>query len=303
MPALPIHDFLAIAADTVMFDVRSPAEYAAGHLPGARSMPLFSNEERAAVGTVYKQQGQLPAITLGLEMVGPKMAGFVRQAQAAVGEGGRVGLYCWRGGMRSGSVGWLLGQAGFQVSILKGGYKAYPKPGTGPTGKSLAVAGGRRPHRQRKDRTCSTPWPTCGEQVIDLEGLAHHKGSAFGGIGQPPQPRVEMFENELATRLLALDPGRPIWLEDESQSIGHVFIYGPFFAQMQAAPLIKLDTVPRRPGRAAGAGICRSPASRTFRRHRAHRPAHGATACQSSFRPVGAGRLCRRSYPGPGLLR
>jgi tRNA 2-selenouridine synthase len=249
MGSLSAPDFVLAAGQGVLFDVRSPAEYDAGHIPGAVSMPLFNNEERAVVGTLFKEQGQLAAIEAGLGFVGPKMAGFVRQAREAVGPGGAVTVYCWRGGMRSGSVRWLLEQAGFQVSTLANGYKGY-----------------RTYVRQILD----TPWllhlvggytgsgktellqllANAGEQVIDLEALANHKGSAFGGIGLAAQPRIEMFENLLVTKLLGFDASKAIWLEDESQNMGKVFIYSGFFKQMRAADVcfleVDMDTrVPR----------------------------------------------------------
>ena len=212
----------------------------AGHIPGAVSMPLFSDEERAVVGTLYKQEGHVPAMEAGLDFVGPKMAGFVRRAREAVGVGGALGVYCWRGGMRSGSVSWLLSQAGFTVNTLAGGYKAY---------------------RQHVRTELERPWPllllggttgcgkteilhqmaAAGAQVIDLEALAHHKGSDFGGIGQGEQPRIEMFENVLVGELSRFDPSKPIWMEDESQSIGKVFIYKGFFEQMRTAPMVVVE--------------------------------------------------------------
>ena len=241
MPALSPEAFLAFAKSAPTLDVRSPAEFAAGHMPGAVSMPLFSNEERGIVGTAYQQLGHLPAYQIGLEIVGPKMAGFVKQATELAGEGNPIGLYCWRGGMRSGSVGWLLSQGGFIINTLRGGYKAYRTYVQSHLEKAwpLVVLGG--PTGSGKTDVLKA-MAAKGTQVIDLEGLANHKGSAFGGIGQAAQPRIEMFENELVARLLAFDTIQPIWVEDESQSIGHVFIYGPFFEQMRRAPFFRLNT-------------------------------------------------------------
>ena len=241
MPSLAIAAFLNHGASTPILDVRSPSEYAAGHIVGAVSMPLFSDEERAVVGTAYKQQGHLPAFEIGIAMVGPKMAGFVAQARQLVGAGGALHIYCWRGGMRSGSVAWLLAQAGFDVQTLRGGYKAYRH-------YVQAVLGQAWPLRVLAGPTGSGKTDVLlqiakeGGQVIDLEGLACHKGSSFGGIGQKPQPRVEDFENQLATQLLAMDATKPIWLEDESQGIGKVFILKAFYEQMQKAPVYALET-------------------------------------------------------------
>jgi len=241
MPALAISAFLDKGANVPILDVRSPGEYAAGHIVGALSMPLFSDEERAEVGTAYKQQGHLPAFEIGIAMVGPKMAGFVAKAKDLVGAGGSLQVYCWRGGMRSGSVAWLLGQAGFEVQTLRGGYKAYRQ-------YVQAVLGQTWPLRVLAGPTGSGKTDVLlsmaadGAQVIDLEGLACHKGSSFGGIGQKPQPKIEEFENQLASQLLAMDVSKPIWLEDESQGIGKVFILKEFYEQMQRAPVYMLET-------------------------------------------------------------
>lgn len=233
--------FLTQQAQCLVWDVRSPAEFAAGHLPGAVSVPLFSDEERAQVGICYKQKGGPQAVELGLELVGPKMASWVRQARQARGTGGSIGLYCWRGGMRSGSMAWLLEQAGFDVSLLLGGYKAYRHYVRAVLERPwrLHVLGG---HTGSGKTELLHHLAEAGAQVIDLEGLARHKGSAFGAIGQPEgQPRIEHFENMLAGQLLTKDASKPIWVEDESQTIGQVFIYKPFYDQMEAAPLYCLQ--------------------------------------------------------------
>ena len=233
--------FLARQADTQIWDVRSPAEYAAGHVPGAVSMPLFSDDERAQVGICYKRKGAPLAVELGLDLVGPKMGGWVRQARQAVGTGGAIALYCWRGGMRSGSMAWLLEQAGFEVTLLQGGYKAYRHYVRAVLERPwhLRILGG---YTGSGKTELLKHLAMAGAQVIDLEGLARHKGSAFGAIGQPEaQPRIEHFENLLANELLAQDAGKPVWVEDESQTIGQVFLYKPFYALMEAAPLYCLQ--------------------------------------------------------------
>ena len=120
----PIDEFLPECSQRVLLDVRSPGEYRQGHIPGAVSFPLFDDDERARVGTLYKQQGSEVAMELGLEIAGPKMAGFVRQARANAPDR-KLAVHCWRGGQRSGSMAWLFRQAGFDVLTLEGGYKAY----------------------------------------------------------------------------------------------------------------------------------------------------------------------------------
>ncbi|GAA4378182.1 tRNA 2-selenouridine(34) synthase MnmH [Hymenobacter koreensis] len=242
MPRLPLHEFLSGPPDAPIFDARAPLEFAQGHIPGAVSFPIFSDDERARIGTTYKQVSQDKAVLLGLDFFGPKMSQMVKEAQK-LAPTKEVRLHCWRGGMRSGAMQWLLELAGFRVHLLDKGYKDYrrwalaefarPQPllvlggltGSGKTDVLHALA--RR-----------------GESVIDLEGLAHHKGSSFGAIGLPPQPTPEQFENELAWQLSQLPAGVTAWVEDESRMIGSVPLPGALFEQMSLAPLIVLQ-VPR----------------------------------------------------------
>ncbi len=238
MPRHPITDFLNAAAGPIL-DVRAPAEYAQGHIPGALSLPLFTDEERARIGTTYKQVNPDKAVLLGLDFFGPKMRAMVEQARK-LAPGQEVRLHCWRGGMRSGAVQWLLELGGLQVNLLDKGYKDY---------RHWALAEMARPRQLRVLGGYTGSGKTAvlhalaaqGEPVLDLEGLANHLGSSFGALGQPPQPTQEQFENDLAAALAALPPGQPIWVEDESRSIGSLTIPTPFFAQMQAAPLVVLQ--------------------------------------------------------------
>ncbi|MVN74733.1 tRNA 2-selenouridine(34) synthase MnmH [Hymenobacter sp. HMF4947] len=241
MPRHPITDFLNTAAGPIL-DVRAPAEYAQGHIPGARSLPLFTDEERARIGTTYKQVNPDKAVLLGLDFFGPKLRTLVEEAKK-LAPGQEVRLHCWRGGMRSGAVLWLLELAGFHVNLLDKGYKDY---------RHWTLAELARPHQLRVLGGYTGSGKTAvlhalaarGEPVLDLEKLANHQGSSFGALGQPPQPTQEQFENDLAFALAKLPTDKPIWVEDESRSIGSLAIPTPFFAQMQAAPLLVLD-VPR----------------------------------------------------------
>lgn len=227
------------SSDWPLLDVRSPVEFAQGHIPGAISFPLFSDDERARVGTLFKQQGEQEALLEGLRIVGPKMAGMVEHALYLAPEK-KIRVHCWRGGMRSNSVAWLLRTAGFTVEVLAGGYKAYRqkvhldfhgpfrfvmlsgKTGSGKTEVLQALR-------------------TIGEQVVDLEQLASHRGSAFGALGMQVQPSIEHFENELHRTLLSFDSSRCIWVEDESRKIGTVVLHESLWAQMQRAPCIVID--------------------------------------------------------------
>lgn len=226
-------------APGVILDARSPGEYQQGHIPDAVSFPLFNNEERAQVGTCYKEQGKEAAIELGLEITGSKLAHFVREAKTLAPDH-RVRLHCWRGGMRSSSLAWLLETAGMQVALLEGGYKTFrrwvretlamPKKivtlggmtGTGKTNFLYALA----------DR---------GEQVLDLESLANHRGSSYGSLGLPPQPTTEQFENLIAMQWAALDARRPVWIEAESRRVGLCRVPDEIFAQMVQAPVIQIE--------------------------------------------------------------
>lgn len=237
---LPISDFLSQSESLPIIDVRSPGEYGHAHIPGAVSMPLFDNEERALVGTKYKQAGKDHAVLLGLDMVGPKMSGFVRAAKKLNPQGKQVLVHCWRGGMRSGSMSWLFNTAGVQADTLVGGYKAYRNEVLAGLAepRNLLILGGKTGSGKTdilKELAAQ------GEQTIDLEGLAHHKGSTYGAIGQLPQPSSEMFENLIYDKWHRLDHSRRIWLEDESRNVGSCFIAPPLWTQMRAAPVAFVD--------------------------------------------------------------
>lgn len=226
--------------DRVLLDVRTPAEYEAGHIVGARNLPLFSNAERAEVGTLYKQTGPDQAFLRGLDFAGARMRWYVERARELAPER-RVLLHCWRGGQRSGSLGWLLQQAGFDVRILRGGYKAYrtylhEQVGTFP--QPILVLGG---HTGSGKTRILHALAARGATVLDLEALARHKGSAFGALGEAEQPTVEQFENDLFAALEKLPHDQPVWMENESRSIGRVYLPQPFWARLQAAPLLHLE--------------------------------------------------------------
>jgi len=239
MPRLPLSEFLQGPADIPILDARAPVEYAQGHIPGAISFPLFSDEERARIGTTYKQVSQEKAVLVGLDFFGPKMSRMVKQAQK-IAPNKEVRLHCWRGGMRSGAVQWLLELAGFQVHLLDKGYKDYRR-------WALAQFAHPRPLLILGGLTGSGKTDVLQElvrqqqPVLDLEGLANHKGSSFGAIGLLPQPTPEQFENNLALVLNQLPADAVPWTEDESLTIGAIGIPKPFFEQMRHAPLIVLD--------------------------------------------------------------
>lgn len=225
-----------------VIDVRSPAEYAKGHIPGAVNVPLFNDEERARVGTAYVQQGRAPAVELGLQIVGPKLAGIVVEARE-IAQGRPIIVYCWRGGMRSGSVAWLLNTAGLQVMTIPRGYKGYRARVHAllEAPWELRVLAGRtgsgKTHRLRE-------LAQAGEQVLDLEAICRHKGSSFGALGEEPQPSTEHAMNLMADVLWDFDRSRTVWVEDESRTVGKVVIPEALFTRMQHAPVEVMD-VPR----------------------------------------------------------
>ncbi|MBI2270305.1 MAG: tRNA 2-selenouridine(34) synthase MnmH [Bacteroidetes bacterium] len=259
--SIDIEQFLILSREYPILDVRTPAEFEKGNIPGAHNLPLFTNEERAIVGTIYKQQGRQPALLKGLELVGPKMKELVLKVETIINqdttsiassmefvptmEGERAGvrsilMHCWRGGMRSSSVAWLLELYGYKVYTLKGGYKFFRR-------YVLATLDGNRKYIILGGRTGSGKTLVLkklaeqSEQVVDLEKLAHHKGSSFGSIGEEKQPTQEQFENCLAIELKRFDPLKHIWLEDESRLIGKKVIPAGMWEQMRAAKVAYID--------------------------------------------------------------
>ncbi|MBX7242494.1 MAG: tRNA 2-selenouridine(34) synthase MnmH [Bacteroidia bacterium] len=232
--------FYEQSAGKVILDVRSPGEFAQGHISGAISFPLFSDEERAIVGTLYKERGKEAALLKGLEFVGVKMAELVKQA-LRLSKDRELYLYCWRGGMRSGSVAQLLAYTGIPVKVLEGGYKAYRQfvlEYFTQHEYQLLILGGKT-GSGKTDVLKSLREK--GEQVIDLEHFANHRGSAFGNVMLPPQPRSEHFENLIFSELYKMNPQKPIWVESESRTIGSVFIPEGFWNKMLTAPLLIIE--------------------------------------------------------------
>ncbi len=254
MPATSI-DIISFADQlkhAPLLDVRSPSEFSHAHIPGAFSLPLFSDEQRKIIGTAYKQEGRQPAVDLGLGFFSKRMQEIHAETQSIIkiweDKNGQpctsLLIHCWRGGMRSEAVAWLLSLFGYKVFVLKGGYKSFRRlvnellnqqynfkilGGYTGSGKTEIL-------QQLKDE---------GQLVIDLEGLAHHKGSAFGHLGQLAQPSQEMFENKLAFELFQIKKQSvdipEIWMEDESRHIGKVGFNPSFWDQMRSSPLYFLD--------------------------------------------------------------
>lgn len=238
---IDVATFLLFSRNSLVLDVRSPSEFSQARYPGAYSLPLFTDEERKVVGTAYKQESKEKAIKIGLDYFGPKMRAMVEEVETLTQNGNKkILVHCWRGGMRSGGVAWLLDLYGFEVYQLTGGYKAYRnwvlrqlenpydlKILSGNTGS------GKTPLLHDLEKS--------GMQMVDLEALASHKGSALGGINQAPQPSQEMFENLLAEKLSSKNTEKTILLEDESQRIGNLNIPNVLWQKMKESDLIYLQ--------------------------------------------------------------
>lgn len=237
--AQTIDQFLESCKDRTLFDTRTPSEFFNGHIPLAINLPLFTDSERAEVGTLYKKSSREAAIKYGLDVVGPKLRSLIEKVDE-VAKGRRIALHCWRGGMRSGSLAWLLDLYGFDVVTLIGGYKSFRRwvLSSFERERQLVILGGRTGagkthvlHRLAE----------LGEQTLDLERISNHKGSAFGWIDEPAQPFQEQFENELAMALFNSPAGKRIWVEDESVQVGKNRIPAEWWKQMRSAPVVYLD--------------------------------------------------------------
>lgn len=235
--SVALNDFLK--APGIILDVRSPSEYAQGRIPGAINLPIFTDAERAAVGTTYKQVGKQAAIALGLQIVGPKLADLAATAQQHAKEG-YVKVHCWRGGMRSSSAAWLLHTVGLKTITLANGYKAFRRwiLEVIKAPRSLHVIGGLTGSGKTDILHALR---SSGEQILDLEHLANHRGSTYGMLGMPAQPTNEQFENEIGMQLAVFDSHLPTWIEDESRMIGICKIPDPLFHLMRNSLLFFIE--------------------------------------------------------------
>lgn len=236
-----LSDLAALGFDTII-DARAPAEYAEDHLPGAISLPVLDDAERARVGTIYKQVSPFTARKLGAALVARNVARHLEESLADKPGGWRPLVYCWRGGQRSGSFALILSQIGWRVETLAGGYKAW----RGLVVRALYDTPLASPLVVLDGNTGTAKTALLGElarqgmQVLDLEGLARHRGSLFGHRpgGQPSQ---KAFEGALALELARLDPARPVVVEAESAKIGDLRLPPMLWAAMGRAPRVVIS--------------------------------------------------------------
>jgi tRNA 2-selenouridine synthase len=235
-----IKTFLEKSKDIPVLDVRTPDEYRQGHITGAINFPLFNTNERAVIGRIYKEHGLNAATLKGLEICAGRTGKFIKSGQEFAKDKSLL-LHCWRGGIRSASLAWLFETAGIKSFVLRGGYKAYRRYALkylkGPF--KLIVLGGMTGSGKTEMLNYIK---ILGFQVLELETLAHHKGSAFGALGEIAQNSNEQFENDIFGFLYKCKPEEPIWVEDESHNIGKNLIPYSLFSQIIDSPLICIET-------------------------------------------------------------
>jgi tRNA 2-selenouridine synthase len=239
-------DLASLSGFDALIDVRSPAEFAEDHVPGAISMPVLSNEERAVVGTIYVQESRFRARRIGAAIIARNVAGHLEGPLADKPGSFRPLIYCWRGGQRSHAMATILSEVGWRTSVLHGGYHSWRRHVVerlydgrldlpfividGQTGTGKTDVLGRL--------------AASGAQVLDLEGLAAHRGSLFGALPGRPQPSQKMFESKLLARLDGFDPDRPVFVEAESSKVGERMVPPALWAKMAVAPRVELIASP-----------------------------------------------------------
>ena len=239
-------DTASLAPFDAVIDVRSPAEFAEDRAPGALNLPVLSDAERAEVGTIYVQESPFRANRIGAAYVSRNIAGHLEGALADMPPGFRPLIYCWRGGQRSNAMATILSRVGWPTAVLSGGYRTYRRHVQArlydqPCALRLVLIDGDTGSAKTE---ILNRLPERGLQILDLEGLAGHRGSLFGALAGRPQPSQKMFESRLLQALERLDPARPVLVEAESSKIGDLMVAPSLWRAMQTAPRIEI-TAPR----------------------------------------------------------
>ena len=228
-----------------IIDVRSPMEFADDHLPGAINLPVLDDGERELVGKIHRRNGGFVARRKGAALVSARIARHLRTHLAENPPSYRPLVYCWREGMRSASMAHVLNCVGWRTTVLKGGYKAYRKAVCtglegicGEGGPNFVVIGGYTGSAKTLilGELCAQ-----GEQVLDLEGLARHRGSILGEVPDCPQPSQRSFEHQLFLTLRGFDPARPVYVESESSRVGALFVPAGLWPKLRRSPLVEIE--------------------------------------------------------------
>ena len=232
-------EFLDLSNRFPVIDVRSPSEFEQGHIPGAYNLALFDDNERAIVGTLFKKKGKTEAVLKGLDFAGKKTRKLA-ETGIKLSSNKQVLIHCWRGGMRSASVAWLLETCGLQCHVLKGGYKTFRNHIRSVFSLPIKfiVIGGMTGSGKS---AILDEIEKLSFQVLKLEEIARHKGSVFGWLGELPQNTNEQFENDLFAMLTKMDFNKPVFIEDESRNIGKNIIPPELFVNMSLSCLVVLD--------------------------------------------------------------
>lgn len=240
---LPASECLAaLERYDAILDARSPSEFAIDHLPGAIATPVLDDDERAEVGTLHAREGAFVARRRGAALVSRNIARILEERLADHPPGWRPLIYCWRGGNRSGSLALVLARVGWRVDVLEGGYRAYRRQVVAelaelPERLRLVVLAGRT--GTGKSRLLQV-LAARGQQVLDLEALAEHRGSVLGPVPGTPQPGQKAFESRLWAAARTLDPARPVFIESESRKIGQCQVPAALIERMRAAECVVL---------------------------------------------------------------
>jgi tRNA 2-selenouridine synthase len=240
----PSYDAQRWRAYDAIIDVRSPAEFADDHAPGAINLPVLSDAERAEVGAIYVQRSKFEARRLGAALIARNVSAHLQgPALAARPAADRLMVYCWRGGQRSGAMATILDQVGWRTAVLQGGYTTYRQQvvaalyGPPPPLRLVLLAGGTGTAKTELLHRVAGR----GGQVLDLEGLAAHRGSLLGALPGRLQPPQKLFESRLWAAMLAFDPARPVLVEAESSKVGECVLPPVLWSLMQSAPRVVVE--------------------------------------------------------------